>query len=72
MCGGVLPLCREAVGVFYSPIRLGKRYPEFRYMKKKIANFEKLSEVGIQGCRVGDVSVYRSLQILSLMLLYTV
>ena len=23
--GGVLPLCREAVGVFYSPSRLGKR-----------------------------------------------
>ena len=23
--GGVLPLCREAVGVFYSPSRLGKK-----------------------------------------------
>ena len=23
---GVLPLCRVAVGIFYSPIRLGKRY----------------------------------------------
>ena len=24
--GGVLPLCREAAGVFYSPSRLGKSY----------------------------------------------
>ena len=23
VCGGVLPLCRDAVGVFYSPSRLG-------------------------------------------------
>ena len=25
LVGGVLPLCREAVGVFYSPSWLGKR-----------------------------------------------
>ena len=27
--GGVLPLCRDAAGVFYSPSRLGKLHPGF-------------------------------------------
>ena len=31
--GGVLPLCREAVGVFYSPSRLGKRLVFGSYSK---------------------------------------
>ena len=35
--GGVLPLCRGAVGVFYSPIRLGKT----------------LAEIPCNSCRVG-------------------
>ena len=35
LVGGVLPLCREAVGVFYSPSRLGKRVDiQFDWLSK--------------------------------------
>ena len=30
--GGVLPICREAVGVFYSPSRLGKVFCLYVYL----------------------------------------
>ena len=41
----VLPLCREAVDVFYSPNRLGKREKARRELSKDIACFEQILEV---------------------------
>ena len=39
--GGVLPLYREAVGVFYSPSRLGKQIPgSCQRAKKKLSNMK--------------------------------
>ena len=41
--GNVLPLCREAVGVFYSPSRLGRQYDdEVPVMVELLGNAEHL------------------------------
>ena len=45
LSGGVLPLCRDAVGVFYCPSQLADKFSYFPFISEDIAKKKKKMKV---------------------------